>query len=93
MTKQNLEAQVKALTVEVLSGDYESLVATPIASEVSTNEDGMIVVSAESDLYLADYYGEFRGGYPWIHPNLEAFAKSKNMFWDWVNPGQIYLTD
>jgi hypothetical protein len=41
------------------------------------------------DPNAVDYYGEFRGGYPWIHPNLEAWAKKKGGYWEWENPEAI----
>lgn len=49
------------------------------------------MVSAEHGDGAADYYGEFRGGYPYIDPALEAFATKYGMYWDWVNPGQIAM--
>jgi len=39
----------------------------------------------------ADYYGEFRGGFPWIHPELEAIAEKHGLYWEWENPGAIQL--
>lgn len=53
--------------------------------------DGVVYVSAEDGKNLVDYYGEYRGGYPYIDPVLEAFAKEQGMFWEWVNPGCIGL--
>ncbi len=49
--------------------------------------DGSVVVSAEHGDGAGDYYGESRGGYPYIHPTLEAWAKTNNGHWEWVNPG------
>lgn len=56
-----------------------------------TIDDGELFVSAEHPDDAADYYGEFRGGYPWINPALETLARKENAYWDWVNPGQIVL--
>ena len=54
--------------------------------------DGAIVkVSAENGDDAADYYGEFRGGYPWINPQLETLAKNAGCYWEWYNPGCIAL--
>lgn len=36
-----------------------------------------------------DYYGEFRGGYPWIAPELEAWAEQQGGYWEWENPEAI----
>jgi len=53
--------------------------------------DNRVLVSAEDGHYFADYYGEYRGGYPWIHEDLEAFAKEHKCFWEWENPGCVGL--
>lgn len=37
----------------------------------------------------ADYYGEFRGGYPWIHPDLEKAVKNYGYFIEWYDPGTL----
>ncbi|HEY6021003.1 MAG TPA: hypothetical protein VIY48_14195 [Candidatus Paceibacterota bacterium] len=54
-------------------------------------DEGELFVSAEYGDDAADYWGEFRGGYPWINPALEMLAREENAYWDWVNPGQIVL--
>lgn len=56
------------------------------------NDHGaLIIVSAEHGDSAADYYGEYRGGYPWINPKLEQLAQSNHCFWEWHNPGAIGL--
>lgn len=55
------------------------------------NGDGYVSVSMEHGDNAGDYYGEFRGGYPWINPKLKTFAKSKKAYWSWDNPGAITL--
>lgn len=53
-------------------------------------ENGAVVdVSAEHGDDAADYYGEFRGNYPWINPKLERFATNHGLEIEWVNPGHI----
>lgn len=52
---------------------------------------GFVQVSAEHGDDAADYYGEFRGGYPWINPKLEKLAKEVGGYWEWVDPGSIAL--
>ncbi len=54
-------------------------------------QDGVLKVSAEDGRGYADYYGEYRGGYPWIEPKLEQFAAAHGLFWEWQNPGCIGL--
>lgn len=51
----------------------------------------LAMVSAEHGDGAADYYGEFRGGYPYIDPALEKFAEKHDAYWEWVNPGLIAL--
>jgi hypothetical protein len=51
----------------------------------------LICVSAEYGDGAADYYGEFRGGYPWINPKLEKIATDNGCYWEWLNPGAIAL--
>lgn len=59
---------------------------------VRKGERGPIaIVSAENGDNAADYYGEFRGGYPWINPQLEELAEKYDCFWEWENPGAIAL--
>lgn len=54
-------------------------------------QENRIFVSAEdAESYkFADYYGEYRGGYPWISDELEALAKKHGGYWEWQNPGSI----
>jgi hypothetical protein len=53
--------------------------------------DDNVYISAESEYsYLfADYYGEYRGGYAWINPDLEKVAENFGGYWEWENPGCI----
>ena len=55
--------------------------------------EGQIFVSAEDGRGFADYYGEFRGGYPYIHESLTEFAETRGMYWEWQNPGCIVLVE
>jgi hypothetical protein len=42
----------------------------------------------QSYLFL-DYYGEYRGGYSWIHPDLIKWAEDHKGYWEWQNPSNI----
>jgi len=54
------------------------------------NDDpGTLRISSEHGDGLVDYYGEFRGGYPWIHPDLMAWAKKHKLYWEWYDPSHI----
>lgn len=52
---------------------------------------GVVMVSTEDGGLFADYYGEFRGGFPWISIELQQIAQELGMFWEWENPGCIGL--
>ena len=54
-------------------------------------QDGKLFVSAEHGDGAADYYGDFRGGCAWINPKLEKLAEKWGLYWEWQNPGCIYL--
>lgn len=64
---------------------YVDIQVKPYAFE----REGQIYISAENGDSAADYYGEYRGGYPWINEALEAWAKKRGGYWDWENPGTI----
>jgi len=38
---------------------------------------------------LIDYYGDFRGGYPYVHPELVEWAANQGGYWEWEHPGAI----
>ena len=64
-----------------------------LVSPTVFERDGMLHVSAEDGHRFVDYYGEFRGGYPYIDPRLEEVAKTHGCYWEWCNPGSICLVD
>jgi hypothetical protein len=45
------------------------------------------------DARVIDYYGEFRGGDPYINPQLVRWAEKRGMYWEWENPEAIVLCD
>tara|TARA_Y100001973_G_C4946876_1_gene208327 strand:- start:144 stop:425 length:282 start_codon:yes stop_codon:yes gene_type:complete len=53
------------------------------------DEDDTLMISAENGDGLVDYYGEFRGGDPYIHEDLEKWAKENDGMWEWINPSSI----
>ena len=62
----------------------------PVVARIEERDDGvMVCVSAEHGDGVADYYGEFQGGDPYIEPRLEEWAKKFDAYWEWANPGQI----
>ena len=48
----------------------------PLITSESPAADGMKVV---------DYYGEFRGHYPWVDPRLEKFLNKNGLYYEWEN--------
>ncbi len=57
------------------------------------DDEGRLVVHAEDGSGCIDYYGEFRGGDPYIHPELETWAEARGLYWEWRDPGSIVLYD
>lgn len=61
-----------------------------VSGEVYFNEvfeiDG---VDEKFEAAAIDYYGEFKGGYPWICKKLEEYAEDNNGFWEWENPACV----
>ncbi|MBW2561416.1 MAG: hypothetical protein JRE40_11255 [Deltaproteobacteria bacterium] len=57
------------------------------------NEDGNLQFSAEEGDGLIDYYGEFRGGDPYINPELETWASERGGFFEWDDPGSVTLCE
>jgi hypothetical protein len=55
--------------------------------------DGKLIVSSEAytaeGVRAVDYYGEFRGGYPWVDPRLEKILSKYE--WDWEGPGGLVV--
>jgi hypothetical protein len=53
--------------------------------------DGRLFVNGENGHDVIDYYGEYRGGYPYIDPRLEEWATKRGGFWEWENAACIYF--
>lgn len=60
-----------------------------ISPTVHVSRDSEVILSAEEGDGLLDYYGEFRGGYPYIHPAIEAKAKELGGHLEWINAGAV----
>jgi hypothetical protein len=74
------------------------------AYPVCFKRDDRIIISTETtykarldgcdedfDLAVADYYGEYRGGYPWIDPKLEKYCEDNDLFVEWENVGGLSI--
>jgi hypothetical protein len=55
--------------------------------------DNYLMISAEDNdnEIWADYYGEFRGGYPWVNPKVEQILSDNGLYAEWEDPGTIYV--
>jgi hypothetical protein len=53
------------------------------------SEHGELLISGEHGDDLIDYYGDCRGGGPYIHPELIEWAVQHDGYWEWVHPGAI----
>ena len=62
---------------------HDDTVQAPLVFE----RDGYLRLSAENGDGAADYYGEFRGEYPYINPDIEAAAKRCGFYLEWENAG------
>ena len=51
-------------------------------------DDELLIIDGCDSRY-ADYYGEFRGDYPWVHPELEKWAQERDLIIDWYDPGTL----
>ena len=83
-TIKKIKEKIEALTAETFDGKE------PVTPTVFYRDDTLFV-SGEDGGYFADYYGEYRGGYPWIDARLIKIATDAGMFWEWENPGCIGL--
>jgi hypothetical protein len=75
----------KLMTFEFVGADLVEVYKKP----KSFIRDGQLYISAENGDDAADYYGEYRGGYPYINPALEDFATKNKGYFEWENPACI----
>lgn len=75
-------------------GTEKSLIWTERELKVSAfyDQDEACLMIEGGDSTYADYYGEFRGGYPWIHPALEKWAEERDLTVDWYDPGTLFVS-
>lgn len=94
-TDARIVAELAAVEIDGLRWNRETKTHDDIKLNPSifADADGaaIAIVSAEDGKGFADYYGEFRGGYPWIAETLETFATARGLIWEWQNPGAIGL--
>lgn len=90
---KKLEKKLPLIDSYEWSKEQNDLVETRIQPQSFVCDRGRLHVSAENGDGLVDYYGEFRGGYPYINKDLIAWAEKQGMFWDWDSPGSICLCE
>ena len=81
MKKTQKKLERIAATLPVIDG----------AKPESFVHDGKLFVNGEAGDGLVDFYGEFHGGYPYIHPTLKAWAEKRGCYWEWQTVGCIVL--
>lgn len=81
--KNDIEANVRCAE---LDENYE-LVYTAVPTVIVRDDN--LYVSGEDGKNIVDYYGEFRGGDPYIEEPLEKWAEDNNGYWEWENPGCV----
>jgi hypothetical protein len=61
----------------------------PVAFLQCKEDGGRPLVTSESPaadgMQVVDYYGEYRGNYPWIDPRLEKWLDENNLYAEWQN--------
>lgn len=62
---------------------------------IITGESVAFYPDSEFDFALpvCDYYGEHRGGYPWIHPLIEKKAEQMGLLLEWQNPAYLIICE
>lgn len=91
----NLQATLPTLTATNFirnSGGGLDLVEVEV-EPYSFIRDGNLFVSTENGDDAGDYYGEYRGGFPWINPKLEDWARERNSYWEWQDGGTLVLAN
>ena len=68
--------------------DLDEIKVSPEEYAFVREGEDVLRVTAER-FQFADYYDEFGKGYPYIHPDLEAWAEKHGGFWEWENPSNI----
>ena len=77
---------IPTIAIEVLSVDLDIITRN---CKFKRGENNMIV---STDIDAIDYYGEFRGGVPWIAQPLIDWATANGGYWEWENAEMISFT-
>ena len=65
----------------------------PVAFQRAGEKD--VIVTSESPaadgMQVVDYYGEYRGNYPWIDPRLEKWLDENSLYAEWENAACVVI--
>lgn len=64
----------------------------PVFERTDLMHFGISAEHEESYKFL-DYYGEFRGGYPYIADEVTEILDKFNLYAEWENPGAVGVYD
>ena len=58
-----------------------------IGESCSGNEVAMVTSETPTSegISAIDYYGEYRGNYPWVDSRIDAFCEKHNLYYEWEN--------
>jgi hypothetical protein len=85
---ENFIHQIVKNTIEF--EEKNGVQSDPFPEGITFWQEGRLHISAEceySTACVADYYGEFRGGYSWINEDIEKKAEELGLHIEWLNPG------
>ena len=73
-------------------GEFGTWVERSVKIEARYDHDEACLIIDGCDSRYADYWGEFRGNYPWVHPDLEKWAEERDLIVDWYDPGTLFIS-
>lgn len=77
----------KNYPVAFIVDDEVKVTSESFAKETVSTDNG----SEDFEVKVVDYYGEWRGGYPWVSPKLEEYLKVNGFWYEWDHPGAIVI--
>lgn len=67
-------------------------IGAPVFERLDVAYFGISAEHENSHEYL-DYYGEYRGGYPWISDKVTAILEAHGLYAEWENAGCVIIYD
>lgn len=78
----------KDYPVAFIVDDEVKVTSESFAKEIIEIEEGK---PEEFEVQVVDYYGEYKGGYPWLNPRLETYIRENDLWFEWENAGAIVI--